>query len=390
MTTLPRRSFLALSALGAATLAPGAAWAADQTAATNPTTSDWYAPIRDAIAGLPDAAGELPATATAAQVRVTRAAQTWEGRSGLADIRTGHPVPPGARFRIGSMTKTFTATVVLQLAAEGRLGLDAALDSYLPGLLPAAYAKVTVRHLLDHRTGLPGPTWPDDIDWQIAHRFDRYTPAGLVRLALVNPPEFAPGEQQHYTNMGYIVAALLIARVTGRSYAAEIDRRIVRPLGLRATVVPGDDPAIHGPHARGYQVTGGELIDVTLWNQSSTAAAGDMISSLGDLDVFQRTLFPGRLLPAAQQRELFAVPDVPDYETGEPASYSCGLQRLVALPDGRVIWGKSGARYGYSAAFAGTADAASRVAYSVNSTDAKAEGQAPVIGRIIQAGLSLL
>ena len=101
MTTLPRRSFLTLSALGAATLAPGAAWASEQTGATDPAGSDWYTSIRDAIAGLPDAAGEMPPTATAAQVRVTRAAQTWEGRSGLADIRTGHPVPDVPDYETG-------------------------------------------------------------------------------------------------------------------------------------------------------------------------------------------------------------------------------------------------------------------------------------------------
>jgi D-alanyl-D-alanine carboxypeptidase len=379
MTTLPRRTLLSLAALGGAALATGAASPASA------AVPDWYAPMRDAIAGLPEP------TATAAQVRLARAGLAWEGRSGVADVRTGAPVPAGARFRIGSVTKAFTATVVLQLAAEGRLHLDAPLARYLPGLLTPPYAGVTVRHLLDHRTGLPSPDWPDGIEWQIAHRFERYTPEQLVRLALAGDREFEPGRFQHYTNMGYIVAAVLIRRVTGSSYAEQIHRRIVRPLGLRDTLVPGDDPAIHGPHARGYQrLPDGTLADVTLWNQSSTSAAGDMISSLADLDAFMRALFQGRLLRPAQQRELFAVPSVPDFVTGDPATYSAGLTRLIELPGGRVIWGKSGARYGYSAAIAGTADASSRVVYSVNATDAKAEGQAPVIGRITATALGLL
>jgi D-alanyl-D-alanine carboxypeptidase len=345
--------------------------------------------MRDAIAGLPDGSAGTPPTATAAQVRLNVAAGCWEGRSGVVDIRSGVPVPRGARFRIGSITKTFTATVVLQLAAEGRLRLDEPISRYLPGFLPAAYAQVTVRHLLDHRTGLPSPSWPEGVEWQIEHRFDRYTPEQLVGMALHNEREFEPGTRQYYTNMGYIVAAVLIRRVAGRSYAEEIRRRIVRPLGLRDTLVP-DDSAIPGPHAHGYQVLNGELVDVTRWNQSSTPAAGDMISSLGDLDTFVQALFRGRLLPPAQLQDLFAVPDVLDSVTGAPATYSAGLTRLITLPDGRTIWGKSGSRYGFSAAIAATPDATSRMVYSVNATDAKAQTPTPTIGRITTTAVSLL
>ena len=377
MTVIPRRTVLTLTAAGAATLVTGA----PARAATR--LDDWSAPVRTAIEGLPE-----PAT-TAAQVRVTAPPGTWEGRSGTADLRTGRPVPRGARFRIGSTTKVFTATVVLQLAAEGRLRLDAPVAHYLPGLLPAEYATATVRHLLDHRSGLPSPTTPDGVAWQIEHRYDHYTAEQLIRAALRNDREFAPGDYQHYTNMGYIVAGVLIRRLTGRSYADQITRRILRPLGLRDTVAPGDDPAIHGPHAHGYQLLDGKLIDVTSWNQSVTPGSGDLISSLGDLDTFTRALLAGQLLPPAQQRELFAVPDRPDFGTGEPATYGAGLQRLVALPDGRTIWGKSGARYGYNAALAATDDGAFRLVYSVNSTDAKSEAANPTIGRIIGAGVGI-
>ncbi|MFI5909601.1 serine hydrolase domain-containing protein [Dactylosporangium sp. NPDC051541] len=378
MTAIPRRTLLGAAVAGGFLLATGRpALAADQ---------PWYTPLEQAIAGLPDG------SATAAQVRIARAGQCWAGRSGVADLATGAPVPAGARFRIGSVTKVFTATVVLQLAAEGRLHLDAPLSRYLPGFLSVPYDAVTVRHLLDHRTGLPAPDLSDDIEWQIAHRFDHYTAERLVRMALTGEREFAPGTAQHYTNMGYIVAGVLIRRITGHSYADEIARRILRPLGLRGTAFPGDDPAIHGPHAHGYQVVGADLVDVTLWNQSITPAAGDLISTAANLDTFLQALLGGRLLPPAQQRELFTRPpaDVLEFGTGAVATYGAGLNRLVVLPDGREIWGKSGARYGYSAAVAGTADAASRLVYSVNSTDAKASGQAAAITRITLAALGLL
>ncbi|GAA0901463.1 serine hydrolase domain-containing protein [Virgisporangium aurantiacum] len=388
MTIVGRRSVLSLAVVGGAALAAGVVRPSSVAAA--PASGEWFAPLRDAIAGLPDRGPNGLPTATAAQVRLAQPTRSWTGCSGVADVRSGAEVPADARFRIGSVTKAFTATVVLQLAAQGRLDLDAPLSRYLPGLLPAPYRKVTVRHLLDHRTGLPSPSWPDGVEWQIAHRFDRYTPEQLVRLALTNDREFVPGDAQHYTNMGYIVAAILIRRVTGHPYGVEIHRRIVHPLGLRDTWVPGNDPHIHGPHAHGYQVVDGRLVDVTAWNQSSTPAAGDMVSSLRDLDVFTQAVFQGRLLPAAQLDDMFTVPDVLDFESGDPATYSAGLTRLVILPNGRTVWGKSGARYGYNAAIAATRDGGSRIVYSVNATDAKADGQAPTIGRIIGAALGLL
>ena len=381
MTVIPRRTVLTLGAAGAATLVAGAP------AHATTGSEDWSAPLRKAIEKVPDGP---PATTTAAQVRVTAAAGTWQGRSGTADVRSGRPVPAGARFRIGSVTKLFTATVVLQLAAEGRLGLDTPVERYLPGLLPAEYATATVRHLLDHRTGLPSPAMPDDVAWQIAHRYDRYTAEQLIRAALRNERKFAPGAFQQYTNMGYIVAGVLIRRLTGRPYGDEITRRILRPLGLRGTVVPGDDPEIRGPHAHGYQLLGDELIDVTSWNQSVTPAAGDLISTLGDLDTFTRALLGGHLLPPAQQRELFAIPGKPDFVSGGPARFSAGLSRIAVLPGGREVWGKSGGRYGYNAAIAATPDASFRLVYSVNSTDAKSEATNPVIERVSAAAVGIL
>ncbi|NMO53920.1 beta-lactamase family protein [Actinoplanes sp. TBRC 11911] len=197
------------------------------------------------------------AEATAAQVRVTTPSGCWTGSSGVADLRTQAPVPANARFRIGSVTKVFTATVVL-----------------------------------NHTDGRPSPTLPDDIEWSLAHRYDRWTPEAIVRQALRNPREFDPGTKQHYTNMGYIVAGMLIEKITGHPYASEIQQRISGPLGLRDTYVPGDDPTIRGPHTQGYRSVTRDgvtsLVDVTKWSQTITPASGDMISTLADLDTFLR------------------------------------------------------------------------------------------------------
>ncbi|SCE85645.1 serine hydrolase domain-containing protein [Micromonospora mirobrigensis] len=344
-------------------------------------------PLREAIGGLPDA------DATSAQVRVITPAGCWTGSSGVRDLRSQAPVPPHARFRVGSVTKVFTAAVVLQLAAEDRIELDDTVQQLLPGLLPAGYPAVTVRQLLNHTSGLPSASPPDEgIDWQLAHRYDRWSPEQLVRLGLRNPREFEPGSRQRYTNAGYIVAGMLIEKVTGHSYAQEIQRRIARPLGLHETYAPGDDPRIRGPHAHGYQavVRDGrtELVDATVWSQTFTPAAGNLISSLADLDSFMTALFAGRVVPAAQLPEMFTLPAVHDV-SGGPARYSAGLT-AYPLPAGEILWIKTGSRYGYLAAVAATRDGRFRVEYSITGTDAKGEELSRTAERVIGAALGLL
>jgi D-alanyl-D-alanine carboxypeptidase len=373
------------SAPALAAIAPGPLTAGHLAASCPTGTLDGTA-LRQAIAGLPTD------EATSAQVRLTSPAGCWTGASGVANLQTQAPVPANARFRIGSVTKVFTATVVLQLAAERRVDLDAPVQRYLPGLLTTDHAQVTVRQLLNHTSGLPSPTLPDDIEWALAHRYDQWTPEQIVREALRNEPVFTPpGTKQQYTNMGYIVAGMLIEKVTGHSYAREMQDRILNPLGMRDTYVPGNDPTIRGPHALGYQtvIRNGqtELVDVTNWSQSLTPAAGDMISTLADLDRFTNALFGGRLLPAAQLDEMFTVPQVTDL-SGAPAAYSVGLTAFT-LPNGEVVWVKTGARYGYSAAIAASRDGTFRVVYSITSTDAKGDGQTTVGQAIIGAALAL-
>ncbi|WP_320067291.1 serine hydrolase domain-containing protein [Micromonospora sp. RTGN7] len=342
-------------------------------------------PLRTAIAGLPSA------DATSAQARITTPEGCWTGTSGVRDLRAPAPVPPHARFRVGSATKVFTAALVLQLAAEGRVDLNGPVQGYLPGLLPADYPTVTVRQLIDHTSGIPSPIVPDDIEWQLARRYDRWTPEQIVRRGLDNGREFEPGEKQHYTNMGYIVAGLLIEKITGHSYETELDRRIARPLGLRDTYAPGDDPRIRGPHAHGYQavVRGGatELVDATTWSQTFTPASGNVISSLADLDTFITALFNGRVVPEPQLTEMFTLPRVDDVEGG-PARYSAGLTAM-RLPNGETLWAKTGSRFGYLTAVASTRDGRFRVEYSITATNAKSEKLSATAQAVIGAALGM-
>jgi D-alanyl-D-alanine carboxypeptidase len=228
----------------------------------------------------------------------------WRGTSGVAERGTTRAVPVDGRFRAGSITKTFVATVVLQLVAERRLRLDDTVEEWLPGVVPAG-DRVTVRHLLNHSSGLyevrltlPMPPTPEFLD----NRWRTWTAAELVARAVANPPTFEPpGSAYSYSNTNYLVLGRIVEEVTGRSYGAEIERRIIRPLRLRGTSLPGTSPRIPGPHPRGYAPVQRDgmlqLVDYTAMNPSVMGASGEMISTTTDLNRFFAALLGGRLLP---------------------------------------------------------------------------------------------
>jgi D-alanyl-D-alanine carboxypeptidase len=254
-----------------------------------------------------------------------------DARAGVADVSTGAPVPLDAEFRIGSVTKTFVATVVLQMVGEGRLSLDDPVARWLPGVVDGNGndgAVITVRQLLEHTSGIPDYT--DDVpalasaDGFRANRWRTYLPAQLVFLATGHPPVFPPGAGASYSNTNYVVLGMIINRVTGRSWAHEVETRIIDPLDLAHTTVPGLFPFVLGPHVEGYSNFGaGGPIDVTVANQSMFDAAGSMISTAGDLTRFLTALVGGRLLAPAQL---------------------AAMETTIVAPQLAALW--PGARYG--------------------------------------------
>ncbi|WJV50907.1 serine hydrolase domain-containing protein [Streptomyces flavofungini] len=268
--------------------------------------------------------------------------------SGVADVRSQAPVRGDSRFRIGSMTKMFVATVVLQLVGERRVVLDAPVERYLPGVVRGNGndgRRMTVRQILQHTSGVPDildHLKPQEIlKDPLAHRDTR----DLVNIALAHPPTFAPGKGWRYSSTGYLLAGMIIERVTGRPYGDEIRRRVIEPLGLRETFVPGDASRIPGPHPRGY-VRPGEnapLVDLTAINPSVAGAGGEMISSGADVNRFLDALLGGRLLRPAQLREMKRT-----RPTGNPdgRAYGLGLESRP-LPCGGLYWGHSGDMFGY-------------------------------------------
>ncbi|MEU3373457.1 serine hydrolase domain-containing protein [Streptomyces sp. NPDC006711] len=252
------------------------------------------------------------------QLRVRDERGEWVAGAGAGELDgSAGPVTDG-HFRIGSTTKSFVATVVLLLVAEGRIGLDAPAADHLPEF--GLDRRITVRMLLRHTSGIfnhTGELYEDGtivlgVPWQgkewVEKRFATYRPEDLVRLSLSKPARFAPGTGWSYANTNYVLARLVIEHVTGRTFAEELSRLVLRPLGLTGTLAPGDSPEIPAPHNRGYyryEDAGQErIVDVTRQNPSWVGAGGDMISTTGDLATYFSALMGGRLLPAGLLAEM--------------------------------------------------------------------------------------
>jgi D-alanyl-D-alanine carboxypeptidase len=345
--------------------------------------------LKAAISGLPNA------DTTGALVRITGKDGSWSGVSGVSDITTDAPVNPTGSFRIGSTTKVFTAVMVLQLAQERRIDLDQPVQRYLPGVLPAAYPPIPVYTLLDHTAGLPSIDIPDlyNPQWIVDHRYDSWTPAQVLATATKHPHEFTPGSAQKYTNTSYIVAGMLVEKITGRSYQRALRERITDRLGLCHTYEPGNDPHLPNPAARGYitvpttdpetGIVTNKLVDVTEMNQTIPWSAGSIISTAEDLDKFITGLFDGRLLGRAMMDRLYTVPQVEIVNNGGPATYSQGLQTITL--NGVTMWGKTGSRYGYSSGVFATKNLHRKAAYSVNVTTKSQDGQPAIVFQIADA-----
>ncbi|WP_196812149.1 serine hydrolase [Nocardia sp. CNY236] len=359
---------LGIAVLSAMVLAAGSA--SSGVAVASPDPAGDYAEVRQAMDELiaDGAAGVL--------VRVRDGQQVWTHSAGVAEVGRPDPVPLDGRFRIGSITKTFVATVVLQLVDEGRVGLEDSVAAFLPqyGLDP----RITVRMILQHTSGLfnyTGEFGPDGVEPGILpitgpealeavnHPFH---PDELVQFALSKPARFAPGTNWSYSNTNYILAGLLIEKLTGLPYAVQIYTRIVVPLGLWSTFVPGTFRKIPGPHAHGYADYLGtgdpKSADVTELPVTWAGAAGEIVSSAADLDTFLAALLEGRLLPPP----LLAEMRTPHSFASQGATYGLGLLYRDVAP-GCTSVGHDGGVPGYTTELAGTDDGRRTVVVSVTS-----------------------
>jgi D-alanyl-D-alanine carboxypeptidase len=219
--------------------------------------------------------------------------------SGYADVKHKTPLRTSDRFRVGNVTTSFVATVVLQLVAEGKLALDDTVESRLPGALPNGGA-ITIRQLLNMRSGLFD--YLSDGDTTVTAGLSteptrRWAPLELIAITNRHPPRFAPDASWSYCDTCYVLLGLIIERATGHLVADELRQRVFVPAGLRATSFD-TEPQIAGRHAHGYERLGKKLrlTDVTAVSPSYVWAAGAIVSTASDVAHFYNKLYGGHLL----------------------------------------------------------------------------------------------
>jgi D-alanyl-D-alanine carboxypeptidase len=329
------------------------------------------------------------------QMRVHNDHGEWVGSAGVRQLGQTAKPPTDGRFWVGSTTKTFTATLLLQLLAEDKIELDAPVAGHLPEF--GLDKRITARMLLRHTSGLYNYTGELDPDgtfvpgipavgkeW-VENRLHTYRPQELVRFALSKPARFEPGKEQSYSNTNYTLVALLTEKVTGHSHAEEMRRRILEPLDLSGTTVPGDSAELPGPHAHGYYryQDAGEwkVADVTRQNTSLLTGAGDMVSTTRDLHTFVSALLAGKLLPGPLVAEMC--------EPHGDLGYGLGLFVQDLGPDcGTIVHHNGGAPGGYGSLMISTPDGRKTMTAGLTTGDAEtnpAEVIPKVLDRLIRA-----
>ncbi|MFE1587186.1 serine hydrolase domain-containing protein [Streptomyces sp. NPDC058737] len=337
-----------------------------------------HAGHRDAVReGAKDLVREdgFPAALAAVQGRDGR---TRDYTAGTGDLATGASVPVNGQVRAGSNTKALTAAVVLQLVGEGRVRLDEPIETYLPGLVHGEGidgSRITVRNLLQHTSGLPDyvPTLGLD-PFEVRDTY--YNPRDLVDLALSQKAAFEPGAKWQYSNTNYVLAGLLVEKVTGRPFGEEITDRIIRPLGLKDTYWPGvGERGIRGAHPKGYAAPapGAPPADITRLDPSQAWAAGQLVTTPRDLNRFFSALLGGKVLKAAELKEMQTTVPVTEGAPAPGTGYGLGLFR-TPLSCGVELWGHGGSIHGYETYGGATRDGrAATVATTALSSSVAAE-----------------
>ncbi|MFE7853257.1 serine hydrolase domain-containing protein [Streptomyces sp. NPDC057403] len=330
-------------------------------------------------------AGGIPGVAAEAR----DADGIWKSAVGVGNRQTGAARGKNDRFRIGSLTDSFVATVLLQMEAEKKIDLDASVEHYLPGVVTGNGndgRTITVRQLLNHTSGLydylADATYYETYtagDSFFQHRYETLTPQQRLRVAFAQPPLFQAGARHSFSHTNDILAALIVEKVGGTSYESQVRKRIIEPLALRATSTPGTSATVPQPSSRGYSklyyaTQPDRIDDVTEFNASQLWGDGDMISSAADLNRFYKALMGGKLLPAKQLAELKTTVVNPDLPI---SSYGLGIEKL-ALLCGTTIWYHDGGSLGSLTLAAFSEDGRHELTFNYNG-DWDASGLLPIL-----------
>ncbi|GHB69467.1 beta-lactamase [Streptomyces cirratus] len=285
----------------------------------SPPASDEFAPLTPAVARQLDAAiRKVMKDAHVPGVIVSLSAPgkgTYERSFGVADKATGAPMTPNLNMRIGSETKTFTVTALLELVDAGKVGLDDPIGKYVSGVPNGD--RITLRQLAEMRSGLFNYSEDPGFFKALTSNPRRpFTPRELLAYSFKHPVMFAPGAKFYYCNTNLILLGLVVEKASGDKLADYIQHNVIEPAGLHHTLFP-TGAEFPKPHAQGYtnQTASGKTQDAADWNPSWGWAAGAMISDRDDLRTWAKVLATGTLLTPATQAQRLKVLDadnIPD------------------------------------------------------------------------------
>ncbi|MEU1484068.1 serine hydrolase domain-containing protein [Streptomyces sp. NPDC005752] len=317
---------------------------------------------------------------TGVAVRLETPRGTVTARSGVGDLVTRRPVSTDGYLRLGSTTKTFVATAMLQLVGEKRISLDQTVEQLLPGVVSGAGndgRTISVRDLLQHTSGLsdyiydvfPNPS----AQTYFANRWRAYQPEELVALAMRHEPAFPAGTRWAYSNTNYVLAGMIIQKITGRTWEQQVHDRILRPLGLRDTDTPGTWPFLPQPRTANYQqfTVDGPMVDTTTpYRPFDSGADGSMTGTGRDLNRFFTALVNGQLLKPTELAAMRTTVPVPQ-ASGHPAGTQDGLGLFFTpLSCGGGYLGHGGSGFGYVIRTATTTDGRRTITVSAHSRTA--------------------
>ena len=258
---------------------------------------------------------------------------------GTANRGTGRAREPGDPFRIASITKTFTATAILQLVDEGKLSVTDKVSKWYPDFPNAE--RITVDDLLRMRSGIPDSADRGFLEFYYAHPDNDITAEEMIRRSGARASEFEPPNQKTvYANVNFYLLQEIVQKVSGQDFGTRITQRILQPLGMTNSLYPTGNTLPGELRGYGWNARSGTFEDKTVLNPAPAGGAGALISTLWDLRTFAKALYTGALLKTETQRTRLQTPAL----AGDPdiGRYGQGIVKLGKF------WGHNGTIFGFS------------------------------------------
>ena len=248
----------------------------------------------------------------------------YQGGFGFADVEKKKPVTAETKFRIGSITKQFTAAAILRLADESKLALTDPLDKFFPGFPEG----IMLQHLLTHTSGIRSYTDKPEFLGKVSKPI---TPAELIASFRDDPPDFAPGAGFHYDNSGYFLLGEIVSKVSGKPFAAYLQDTFFSPLGMKDSGIYQNASPPQGA-AAGYSIIDGKATPALNWDMLWAGGAGAIYSTVGDLFRWNEALFGGKILKPATFKVMTSPVELPSNVDGMNYGYGLVMTELNRLP----------------------------------------------------------